>query len=351
MDEEHGKTPEPFCYLKTERRGIRRLVYLLYRDRICDFPTDEESLQKIMSDIMNFIDYSYRRTEEKGYVEAEMVEEFHNIALVLRGYCEIKYGDLWESVFSAFHKELFRYALEQGVKYNKGLIVKLLTQSEFILALSIYIFQYQAYEYDASLILDYSDISDNDMNMLCFMTHQVCPNIKEKIRIDIKNLSVEDLLKGIATDYFVDRKAEVNEHLRLLLEKLDNENNRERYDSIVRDILMLHIDNYIDIKPIEDMVKDHVVYRLLYDPTSVDYKTLDLNTFINIKSRKIVDNALSYGGYTLYKRVRKEYEKNRDIILVEAFRRILEKKNYRQIYNEEREESKKDRKKRGTNDN
>jgi hypothetical protein len=99
------------------------------------------------------------------------------------------------------------------------------------------------------------------------------------------------------------------------------------------------------------MVKDHVVYRLLYDPTSVDYKTLDLNTFINIKSRKIVDNALSYGGYTLYKRVRKEYEKNRDIILVEAFRRILEKKNYRQIYNEEREESKKDRKKRGTNDN
>ena len=331
-----GNVPEPFRYKADDRRGIRSLVHLYYKDRIYDFPTDEESLRRIKTDIKDFIDYSYRRTEDIGYVENEMVEEFHNIALVLRGYCEVKYGDLWASVFSGFHKELFRYALEQGVKYNKGLIVKLLTQSEFILALSIYIFQYQAYEYDSGLILKYNDISVEDMNMLCFMTHQVCPNIRKKIKIDMKNLSAEDLLRGIGTDYFIDRKEEVNDRIRFHLNRLKNDGDKGRYDSIVRDILMLHIDNYIDLAPIEDLVKDHIVYRLLYQPESVDYGSVELNTFINIKSQKIVDNAICHGGYKLFRRVRKEYEKNKDIRYVDAFRQILEHDIFRRIYNEER---------------
>lgn len=333
-----GNVPESYRYKAVDRRGIRSLVHLYYRNRIYDFPTDEESLYRIKSDIMNFIDYSYNRTEEKGCVEEEMVEEFHNIALVLRGYCGVKYGDLWESAFSDFHRELFRYVLEQGVKYNKGLIIKLLTQSEFILALCIYIFQYQEFEYEPDLILKYNDISVEDMNMLCFMTHRVCPNIKEKIKIEIRNLSAEELLKGISTDYFADRKKEINEHIRYLLQRLKQEGNDDRFDSIVRDILMLHIDDYIDIGHIEDQVKDHIVYRLLYFPESVDYESVKLSTFINIKSQRIVDNALKYGGYTLFRRVRKAYEKNHDIKYVDAFRQILKHETFRQIYYEEKKE-------------
>ena len=338
MEEVPKKVPLPFVYKAGERRGIRSLVQLIFEGRICDFPTDKRSLDRIKSDIMDFIDYSYPRTEEKGYVEEAMIEEFHNIAIVLRAYCEVKYGDLWESVFSDFHKELFRYALEQGVKYNKGLIIKLLTQSEFILALSIYIFQYQAYEYDSNLILDYSDIPTTDMSMLCFMTHQVCPNIKEKIRIDIKKLSVEELVKGIETNYFTDRKEEVTDRIRLLLGRLYHDNNRERYDSIVRDIMMLHIDDYIDLRPMEDMVRDHIVYKLLYHPETVDYEAMDLNTFINIRSRKIVENAITHGGYPLYKRIRREYERNRNVKNIDAFRCILEREDLRRRYYEEREE-------------
>ncbi len=101
---------------------------------------------------------------------------------------------------------------------------------------------------------------------------------------------------------------------------------------------MLHIDNFIDIKPMEDMVRDHIVYKLLYHPETVDYKTMDLNAFINIRSRKIVDNAITYGGYPLYKRIRKEYEKNRKVKNIDAFRCILERENLRRRYNEEREE-------------
>lgn len=335
--EVYDNTPEAFQYKIGERRGIRSLVYLYYRNRIYDFPTDKESLDHILSDIMNAVNYCYRRIEERGYVEDEMVEEFHNIAIVLRGYCEVKYGELWDTVFSDFHRELFRYALEQGVKYNKGLIVKLLTQSEFILALSIYIFQYQAYEYDSNLILNYNDISvdDKDINMLMFMTHLVCPGIKEKIKIDIMNLSAEDLIRGIGTEYFVGRKEEIYGRIKLLLEKIGND--KDRYDSVVRDILMLYIDNLIDIKPFEDLVKDHIVYRLLYCPESVDYVSIELNTFINIRSGRIVDNAIAFGGYTLFKRVRKEYEKNEDIKYVDAFDRILKVDSFRRRYNEEKE--------------
>lgn len=325
-----------------ERRGIRRMVELYCKDMIYEFPTDEESLRRIKEDIMDFIDYSFRRTDEKGYVEDEMVDEFHNIALVLRGYCEVKYGDLWKSVFNDFHKSLFSYALRQGVKYNKGLIVELLTKSEFLLALGIYIFQYQAYEYDSELILNYKDISveDKDINMLCFMTHQVCPTIKKEIKIDLNDLSVDDLLTGIETEYFRDKQEEAGDRIKYLLKLLRDENNKDRYDSIVRKILMLHIDKRIDIRSLKELVEDHIVYKLLYYPETVDYESIELKTFINIKSRDIVNNAVIYGGYCLFKRIMAEYRRNRDIIYVGAFREILSNETFRRIYNEEREEAK-----------
>ena len=50
-----------------------------------------------------------------------------------------------------------------------------------------------------------------------------------------------------------------------------------------------------------------------------------------------MDNAIAFGGYTLFKRVRKEYEKNEDIKYVDAFDRILKVDSFRRRYNEEKE--------------
>ena len=345
MGKEFKRSSDGYRY-KTgnERRGIRSLMELYYRERTCDFPTDEETLQRIRGDIINFIDYSYGRTDKKGYVEDEMVEEFHNIAIVLREYCGVKYGDLWESVFNDFHKSLFSYTLKQGVKHNKGLVVELLTRSEFLLALDIFIYQYQAYECDSNLVLNYNDISAEHKNRLCFMTHRVCPTIKKEVYIDINKLSVDDLLRGIETGFFHDRKEEAGDRVRYHINVLKDENDKERYDSIVRKIIMLHIDNLIDIKSLKDMIKHHIVYKLLYLPETVDYETIELKTFINIKSRDILNNAIAHGGYCLFKRVMTEYRRNQDIIYVEAFREILSNESFKRIYNEERAEARRQQK-------
>lgn len=327
-----------------ERRKFRGLLELYLRDRICDFPTDKESLWLLKENIMNFIDYCYLRTDEKGSVEDEMVEELHNIALILRGYYEVDKGEQWKSDFNDFHKSLFSYALKQGLKHNKGLVAELLTRSEFLHALDIYIFQYQEYEFNPDLVLDYNDISIESRNMLCFMTHRVCPTIKKEIKIDLNDLSVDDLLTGIKTGYFTDKKEEAGNRLRYFLNVLKEEDDKERYDNIVRKILMLYIDYLIDISSLVDLIKDHVVYKLLYCPETVDYETIELKTFINIKSRIILNNAIDHGGYCLFKRLLEEYNKNRDIIYIEAFSEILNNEKLRRMYKEEQAEERMRRK-------
>ena len=338
MGRVRNEQAEPFCYRTgNERRGIRSLVCLYYKDRVYEFPADKESLDRIMSDIMKTVDYCFKRTSEKGYVEPQMVEELHNIALVLRGYCEVKYGDLWNSVFNDFNKKLFRYVLEQGAKYDKRLTAKLLVRSELLQALSIYIYQFQNYECDINLILNYNDISveAKDRNMLCFMAYQVCHTLKDKYSVNMEELSVEELLTGIRTYYFYDRKEETGRRIRELLSILKEDGTSgSQYDRLVRELFLLYEDKYINIRDFEDNIRQHILYKLMYHPGDIDYRLLDLNVFVNIKSRIMVDNAIKYGGYVLYKRVRQEYKRNKDIVYSEAFRQILDHEAFRRMYNE-----------------
>jgi hypothetical protein len=60
-----------------------------------------------------------------------------------------------------------------------------------------------------------------------------------------------------------------------------------------------------------------------------------------VKSQRIIDNAIKYGSYVLYERVREEYRRDKRIKFCEAFRQILSIDIYKYIYDTEAEEKRK----------
>ncbi len=50
-----------------EKRGIRALVKLHYKNKFFLFPDDSETLDKIKNDILLALEYSYRKCSEIGY--------------------------------------------------------------------------------------------------------------------------------------------------------------------------------------------------------------------------------------------------------------------------------------------
>ena len=303
---------KPFQYPGIgERRRFRPMADpLFHNERIDDFPTDRKSVSMIKNNIISFSEYCYKRVNDKGYVENEMVEEFLNIALILRGYCEVDGSKLWKSDFNVFNIRFFEYLLKEGQKYDKNLVIELLSRSGILDALSEYIIQYRTYIFDSNLILDYYDTSveAKNRNMLCFMTYQVCPYVKKFNKIKVEDLTAEELETGIRSRYFNDRKEEIGRYIKdLLISKKSKD--LDDFEQFRTTILKLHLMEYLEISMYEDLLKDHDLYRIKYHPETIDYKTIKLSLFSGLRHIRIRDNVEKYGGYEIYKRLRAVYKK------------------------------------------
>jgi hypothetical protein len=271
-------------------------------------------------------------------VEDNMIEEFHNIALILRAYCEVENGKLWDSDFNDFNIRYFEYLLRLGIKFDKNLVARLLTQSEILNALGIYIIQYQDYKYDINLILDYYDISveAENKNMLCLMTHQVCPRIKSIIDLKIKDLTVEELETGIRSGYFSGREEEVNLHIKKKLKYLKVKD-KKSFNELRKRIIKLHImEDINDISLYRNYLKDHDLYKLKYHPELIDYNVYDINNFIGIVNIYVLNDVIKYGGYDFYKRIYAISKKQRDIKHTYILGHILANERFRRIHYEEK---------------
>ena len=328
-----------------EKRGIRALVGLYFKNKYFLFPDDKETLEKIKKDILYAIIYSYIRCSEKGYAEEELIKEFHNIALVILGYCSKNDREVWENELNDFYIMLFRYVFEIGMEYDHGIVVKLLVNSGLLEILSLCIDQIQPYEYDPELILGYlmdPSVSDTDKRMLSFMTHRVCRPVKDIAKINIEELSEDELTAAIRTQYFEsDDRERVNRRLFDLLRNLSlREDMKDKYASFVKDVINLHVEYAIPISAYREYIKSHPLYKILYCPETVDYEKLDLKVFVNVKSQKIINNAVEYGKYPLYKRIRDAYYKDMGIKFCEAFNQILRIENYKYLYETDRKEKK-----------
>ena len=331
---------ESFQYLgHGERRKFRPMANQLFqKDKLDKFPTDKKTVAKIKKDIIRFVVYCYKRICDKGYVEKEMIEEFRNIAIILRAYCEVENGELWDSDFNTFNIRFFEYLLKLGSKYDKNLVAKLLTQSEILNALGIYIIQYQDYIFDSNLILNYNDISVEaaNRNMLCFMTHQVCPQIKKLIDVKVDNLTMEELEIGIRSGYFCGKEEEVNKLIRDRLTALRFEDSAG-FNDFATKILKLHIMEYLDdISMYEDLIKGHDLYMLKYHPDMIDYSVYDIRNFIGIINLHVLNDVTEYGGYDFYKRVYSIFKKHREIKYTYILGHILKNERFRRIHYEEK---------------
>jgi hypothetical protein len=331
-----------------EKRGIRALVKLHYKNKFFLFPDDSETLDKIKNDILLALEYSYRKCSEIGYAEEEMIKELHNVALVILGYCSKNDREVWENELNDFYIMMFRYALELGQKYDHGIVAELLVKSGLLEILSICIDQIQEYDYGPDLVSGYlkeDSISDTDKHMLCFMTYKVCKSVKDIVKINIEELSEEELIVAIRTQYFEwNDKDRVNRRLLILLKDLSTrEDMKEKYDSLIKDVINLHVEYALPISMYSEYMKSHPLYKMLYNPETVDYEKLDLKVFVNVKSQKIIKNAVEYGGYSLYKRIRDAYYKDMGIKFCEALNQILRIENYKYLYETERK-TKKNRK-------
>ncbi|MCR4806360.1 MAG: hypothetical protein K5857_01665 [Lachnospiraceae bacterium] len=324
-----------------ERRGFRPLADNLYKnDLIDDFPTDRRSLAMIKSDIIGFTEYAYRRISEKGYVEEEMIEELHNIAIVLKAYCEVKHGELWDSDFNTFNIRFFEYLLKTGLKYDKNLVAEALTKSGILNALSTFIIQYKNHIFDSSLVLNYYDISVEvkNRNMLCFMTYQVSPRIKDIIDIRIEDLTIQELEDGIRSGFFNDIREEVRTYLKeLLLYKSIHD--KKGYEDLRTRILKLHLMEYIEISGFEDMLSDHCLYRLKYHPDKIDYAHFPLGLLCGLINVNILKDVVRYGGYDFFLRISELYETNRKVRYSYITANILRNERFRRIYYEEKQAS------------
>ena len=69
MNGEKDKSHETLRYGSVGEKRVVRSLTNLYRDkRICDFPTDRDSLHDIEQAIIRSVDYCYRRVENRGRI-------------------------------------------------------------------------------------------------------------------------------------------------------------------------------------------------------------------------------------------------------------------------------------------
>ena len=336
-----GKSNEFHYKEGDEKRGIRLLADLFSKNKFYLFPADELSLTLIKDDIIKVIDISFERCSKKGYVEEAMLEELHNVAMVINGYCQKDDGEIWKREFNDFYIMMLKYAFELGCNFDKGIVLKLLIESGLLEFLSICIEQIQEYEYDFHIISEYlndTSISVTDKHILCFMISKVCKSIREEVDIDIEELLWGELIIAIRTQYYLwdDKEKVRNRLLGIIRDMSRNCIKKKEYDSLVKEVIKLHIGNMLPIARYSDYVEYHTLYKLLYYPDTIDYNLIDLNAFVNVKSQRIIDNAKRHGGYLLYKRVRDAYYRNMGIKRCEAFRQILNNETYRMIYETER---------------
>ena len=346
MDDVHRGKVVDFEYKGgDENRGIRPMVDLYCRNRIYMFPKDRTTIFRIRNDITDLIEVAYIRMTDNGYIERQMVEEFHNAALVFNGYCQVDDGEIWNEYFNDYYIMLFRYILELGNNYNKRLVARLLTESGLIGQISKCIYQLQGYHYEYDLFAGYlgdRSIEEKDRNMLCFMSYPVCESLKDEVSIDIMSLSSEEIITGIKNHFFTDSDSRRLAEQRLLsiMKKLKcSRYNRTEYDMLARKIINLHIDQLISLNTYSGYIEDHPLYMLLYRPEAVDYSHLPLSYLVDVKSQIIIDNAIEYGDYVLYRRVREKYLKDMRLKFGSAFKQILSIEKYKYLYGVEKKEA------------
>ena len=252
-----------------------------------------------------------------------MVNELQNIGSVLRAYCEIEDGEYWNE-FYTFDISYLEYLLKEGLKYDKNLIIELFLKSGIITSLSIYIIQYETCTFDINLILDYNDTSveTKNLNMLMFMTNQLCSRIKEIRKIEIRDLSMFELEYAIRFGYFNDKRKELGEYIReLLLSK--REEDKKAYEELRTSFLRLYIMEELDISYFKDLLEDHVLYALLYHPREVDFTKIKLDFFIGLVNVNILENVIKYGGYDFYQRIKAAKKRNKELGDVYIFKNAL----------------------------
>lgn len=319
---------------RRERRKLRPIAMAYIKGQTEDLPTDGISLSRIQAHILDFIKYCYKRINDKGHVEDEMVDEVRNIGVILKAYCDIKNGDLC-SEFYNFNIRLLNLLFKEGCNCNKNQVIVLFERSEILTLLSIFFIQYKTCIFDINLILDYCDTSveAKNINMLCFMTYQFCSQVKDIKKIRMEELSIDELEKGISLGYFNDKRAELGKYLRELL-ICKNENDKGSFEILCFKLLRLHILGKLEIYAFSDLVKDHILYRLMYKPWEVDFKTIRLNLFIGLVNVKIRNIVIKYGGYEFYLRVRAAKKRNKNIKNSYIFSGVLQNENFKRIYYE-----------------
>lgn len=347
MEEHNGREKNILFNGDPERRRIRPFSEEYSKGMLDCFPTDKKGRSKLKSDIIDVSDYCFKRVNDTGYVEEEMVEELQNIGSILRAYCEVEDGELWEE-FNTFHIRFLEYLLREGLKYDKNLIIELFFKSGILASLSIYIIQYKTYTFDINLILNYYDISveAQNLNMLCFMTNQLCSRIKEIKKIKMEDLSMVELENAIRLGYFNDRREELGDYLKgLLIENRDKDT--EVYESLRLKFLKLHIMQELDISAFTDLVNDHVLFDVMYHPWKVDFSNIPLKYFIGLINIDISNIVIRYGGYDFYLRVKAEKKKNKKIGNLYIFKNVLKDESFkRRNYEEKLAKEEKKRKRR-----
>ncbi len=318
-----------------EKRRIRPYASMYLKGLTDVFPKDSKGISRIKASVIAVSGYCLSRVNEKGYVEKEMADEMYNIGRVLRAYCEIEEGEYWKE-FYLFYIRFLEYLLREGLKYDKNLIIELFIKSGIITSLSIFIIQYKTYIFDNNLILNYYDTSveTEKYNMLCFITNQLFPGMKEVRNIRMEALSMYELENAIRYGYYNDRRKELGEYLRgLLLIKKDTDE-RDYEDLRVR-LLKLHIMQELNISIFEDLLIDHDLYNLMYHPRRVDFKKIKLSYFLGLRNVDISNIAIRYGGYDFYLRIGAEKKKNKCIKKVYTFIRVLTNDDFKRRYYEE----------------
>ncbi len=305
MNGEKDKYLETLRYGSVGEKRVVRSLTNLYRDkRICDFPTDRDSLHDIEQAIIRSVDYCYRRVENRGRIEYEMLDELNNIAIVILGYQQIEDGDLT----CEFNKALFKYLLLHGLECDKQRVVKMLIKSRLLAMLSICIQNHEIYTFTPDIMSEYykdTHINIKDKNLLYMMTYQVCIPEKKDFELKMDALTVDEILTGIKYGTFNGHDEKVYGRIRDKVVSLSKDPDKYReYHDIVKKVLLLHDKGAIDIGPFSGYVKWHILYRVRYEPDTVDFAILDLNSIKRISNLNTATGIKKAGGYELYKRAR-----------------------------------------------
>lgn len=323
--------------IKKEKRVLRPLSEMCEYDRCENLPRDKNTISIFKNSVIQFIPYSYKRITEKGYVEDCMIEEMHNIAYLL-----IEYYIINPEIVKLFCINLFETVLQTGIEYNKNLVAEILTKSELILVLSIYIFQMTSYSFDLELIQNYNDetVDSINRNLLFIMCNHIYNNLQNELHLDINEVTPKELVYGVESGFFSD-KVKIKSRIESILK---NEGSKDKYNKVINAIINLGIKNYINLEDYDEYLKDYDLYKLIYYPNNIDYNEFDIRFLINCKSSIAINNAIKYGGPILNMRLYYESLKDKSITKYKVINKIINDPDNKYIskkmVREKREQSK-----------